>query len=77
MPNVLIRDVDIFDLDRIKAQAKRQNRSLQAEMKIIIKAAAERRDPMSELELIRKIRASNKKINKTDSVDLLREDRNR
>jgi plasmid stability protein len=77
MPNVLIRDVDTLDLDRIKARAKRQNRSLQAEMKIIIKAAAERRDPISELELIRKIRASNKKINKTDSVDLLREDRNR
>lgn len=77
MPDVLVRDIDVLDLDRIKLRAKRQNRSLQAEMKMIFHSAASRPEPLSELELIRKIRASNTKVNKTDSVDLLREDRNR
>jgi plasmid stability protein len=77
MPDVLVRDVDVSVLDKIKLRAKRQNRSLQSEMKIIFSEAAEKREPLLELELIRKIRASNTKVNKTDSVDLLREDRER
>ncbi len=77
MSSVLIRDVDGAVLDAIKLWAKRRNRSLQSEMKIIMQAAAERREPLSELELIRKIRASNTKVNKTDSAELLREDRDR
>jgi plasmid stability protein len=76
MPNVLVRDVDVSVLDRLKLRAKRQNRSLQAEMKIILQDAA-RREPLSELELIRKFRALNTKVNRTDSADLLREDRDR
>ena len=44
MPDVLVRDVlvrgvPIATLDKIKARAKRQNRSLQSEMAIIIKRA--------------------------------------
>jgi plasmid stability protein len=77
MPNVLVRDVEVTVLDRLKLRAKRQNRSLQAEVKIILQNAAEQREPLSELELIRKIRASNTKVNKTDSAELLREDRDR
>lgn len=77
MPNILVRDVEVSVLDRLKLRAKRQNRSLQTEMKIILNKAAEQREPLSELELIRKIRASNTKVNKTDSADLLREDRDR
>ncbi|MGB7208206.1 MAG: hypothetical protein WBD27_06050 [Pyrinomonadaceae bacterium] len=77
MPNVLVRDVEVTVLDRLKLRAKRQNRSLQAEVKIILQNAAEQREPLTELELIRKIRASNTKVNKTDSAELLREDRDR
>ena len=82
MPDVLVRDVlvrnlQISTLDKIKARAKRHNRSLQTEMTIIINNAANQAEPLSELELIRKIRDSNTKVNKTDSADLLREDRNR
>ncbi len=77
MPNVLVRDVEVSVLDRLKLRAKRQKRSLQAEMKTIFEDAAARPEPLSELELIRKIRASNTKVNKTDSADLLREDRDR
>lgn len=77
MPNVLVRDVEVSVLDRLKLRAKRQNRSLQAEMKIILHDAAARREPLSELQLIRKIRSLNTRVNKTDSADLLREDRDR
>ena len=77
MPNVLVRDVEDSVLDRLKLRAKRQNRSLQAEMKIILQDAAARREPLSELQLIRKIRSLNTRVNKTDSADLLREDRDR
>lgn len=77
MPNVLVRDVEVSVLDRLKLRAKRQNRSLQAEMKIIFREASERLEPMSELELLRKFRSSLTKVNKSDSADLLREDRDR
>lgn len=77
MPNLLVRDLDVSVLDRLKLRAKRQSRSLQAEVKIILQNAASRPEPLSELELIRKFRASNTKINKTDSAELLREDRDR
>lgn len=77
MPNVLVRDVEVSVLDRLKLRAKRQNRSLQAEVKVILQNAAAIPEPLSELALIRKIRASNTKVNKTDSADLLREDRDR
>jgi len=77
MPDVLIRDVDVAVLDRLKSRAKSQNRSLQSELSNILRDSANRREPMSELELIRSIRASITKKQQTDSVELLREDRNR
>lgn len=77
MPNVLVRDVDISVLDRIKLYAKRQNRSLQAEMTLIMRDASERPDPSERLKEIRRIRASIKNKQQTDSAILLREDRDR
>lgn len=77
MPDVLVRDVEASVLDKLKVRAKRRNRSLQAEMKIILTAAADIQEPLSSLEVIRRIRASNTKVNRTDSADLLREDRER
>ena len=77
MLELLVRAVDAAILDKIKRNAKRRNRSLQSEMKIMMTEIAERPEPLSELELIRKIRASIKTPQTTDSVELLREDRNR
>ena len=77
MPNVLVRDLEVAVLDRLKVRAKGQKRSLQAEMKIILSEAANKREPLSELQLARKIKASLTNKNQTDSVELLREDRNR
>lgn len=75
--DVLIRNVEPATLDKIKLWAKKRHRSLQSELKLIVDAAAERREPLSELELIRKIRSSIKTRQTTDSADLLREDRDR
>ena len=77
MPDVLVRNVDVAVVDRLKLRAKRNNRSLQSEMKIMITEIADRPEPLSELELIRKFRNANTRVNKTDAADLLREDRDR
>lgn len=77
MPDVLIRDIDVAVLDRVKLRAKIHNRSLQSEMKMMVNEFAEKPEPLSEFELISKIRASIKTPQTTDSVELLREDRNR
>lgn len=75
--DILIRKIEVSVVEKLKAKAKKQNRSLQAEMKIALQNAASRLEPMSEQELIRKIRESNTKTNRTNSADLLREDRDR
>lgn len=77
MPNVLVRNVEVSVLERLKLRAKRQNRSLQSEMNIILRDAAEKREPLTELELARKVKASLKNVQQTDSAQLLREDRDR
>lgn len=77
MPNVLVRDVEITVLEKLKSRAARMGRSLQSEVKIILQDAAGVTKPLSELETARKIRASLTVKNQSDSVDLLREDRAR
>jgi plasmid stability protein len=77
MPDVLVRDLDVEVIDRLKNLAKSENRSLQAEMKSILSEASRRGGRRSEIEAIRAIRARVKTPQKTDSADLLREDRDR
>jgi len=77
MPNVLVRDVEITVLEKLKSRAASKGRSLQSEVKIILKDAAGMNKPLSELETARKIRASLTVKNQSDSSDLLREDRAR
>lgn len=78
MKQVLIRDIDDNLLNKLKNLAKKHGRSLQAELKLIISNATEMSDTRpflaakkirNKLELTRK--------NFTDSVDLLKEDRQR
>lgn len=77
MPNVLVRDVDVAVLERLKLRAAGKGRSLQAELKILFKEAADKKEPLSGLETARKIRTSLSNRNQTDSAELLREDRSR
>ncbi|MBA2333507.1 MAG: Arc family DNA-binding protein [Blastocatellia bacterium] len=77
MPNILIRDVEIIVLEKLKRRAAGEGRSLQSEMQRILKDAAGRMEQLSELETARRIRASLTKENRSNSVELLREDRRR
>ncbi|MBP6001879.1 MAG: hypothetical protein KA746_00460 [Pyrinomonadaceae bacterium] len=77
MPDVLVRDVDVVVLERLKSKAKRHNRSLQSELSVLLRRASEQEEPISRLELVRKIRSSIKNVQTTDSTELLREDRER
>ena len=75
--DVLVRKVDIATIEKLKHKAKRQKRSLQAQMLIVLRSAAEKTEPTDRLEEIRRIRASIKNRQQTDSAILLREDRDR
>lgn len=77
MPNVLVRDVEISILEKLKARAARRSRSLQSEMQLILKDAATKVEPLSDLETARKIRKSLTVTKHSDSAELLREDRQR
>lgn len=76
MPSVLVRDVDISTLKKLKLKAAREGRSLQAEVQLILDRAVQS-EPLSELETARKIRSALGTREQTDSAELLREDRRR
>lgn len=77
MADVLVRDLEASVVDRLKRRAERQKRSLQTELSIILTEVANRPDPLTERELLRKFRNSIKNKQQTDSAILLREDRDR
>ena len=77
MPNILIRDLDTKTIKRLKSRAAAGGRSLQAEVKSILESSA------TEMTLD-EIRRESEQISKKfegrwtlNSVDLIREDRNR
>jgi plasmid stability protein len=77
---ILVRDIDPLTLEQLKDRAKRNRRSLQAEVKVILEEVANReRRRMDAEEFLRiadRIRlTSGPQI--SDSVDLIREDRDR
>ena len=76
MAEVLIRDLDRATVEKLKRRARKNHRSLQAELKQILEGAA----PLSLQEFrvaVDTIRASLKGRRHGDSVRLLREDRDR
>ncbi|HLF81830.1 MAG TPA: hypothetical protein VI410_08680 [Anaerolineales bacterium] len=80
MSQILIRDLSPDTVEQLKERAKRNRRSLQAELRLLLEEAAlrERRRVHREeyLRIIDRIRAaSGHQV--TDSVDLIREDRDR
>jgi plasmid stability protein len=77
MPNVLVRDVETSILEKLKIRAAGNGRSLQSEVQLILKDAAAKAEPLSELETARKIRESLQVKKQSDSGELLREDRER
>lgn len=76
MPQLLIRNLETETIERLKERAKLHNRSLQGEAKSILELSAKMTMEEARERAI-KIRASFGKKKFTDSVELLREDRDR
>jgi plasmid stability protein len=74
---VLVRDIDKAVMKRLKARAERHGRSLQMELKTILEQAARQQDMVSARKLIDRVRAELAGRRHSDSVDLIREDRER
>jgi antitoxin FitA len=77
MADVLVRGLAPNVLARLKSQAKRKGRSLQAEMKEILERAARMPDESDIPEAIRRVRAMFRGRRFSDSTPLIREDRER
>lgn len=79
MAQILVRNLSKAVVDRLKQRAKRNGRSLQAEAKTILEGAA--RSPQADMasarRLIDEVRAKFKGRTFPDSVELIREDRDR
>ncbi len=76
MPQILVRNLDVATLDRLKARAKAHGRSLQAEVKLILEQSAQQ-DAATfwtrATALQQSLAASGRAFH--DSVDDLREER--
>lgn len=78
MPNILIRNIEKETLDRLKAQAKNNNRSLQEELKELLEMhSGVKQDRAIEMvqELQREYKASGKEF--PDSSEEISKDRQR
>jgi antitoxin FitA len=77
MAQILVRDLDPAVVERLKQQAKRNHRSLQAEVRAILEGAAHERSKAETLARADVIRALLGHRQFSDSADLIREDRER
>ncbi len=77
MANLTIRNVDDEVVERLKKKAKDNGRSLEAELRELLKQAAKRKSPEELLAIADRIAAMTPDVPQTDSAELLREDRDR
>jgi plasmid stability protein len=77
MASVLIRDLDPAVVDRLKARAEGNGRSLQKELKAILEAAAAQATCAEARAAAERIRQMLGGRQFSDSTDLIREDRDR
>ncbi|MEW6201118.1 MAG: hypothetical protein AB1546_04030 [bacterium] len=79
MAEILVRNLDDNVVDRLKKSAKKRGCSLQAEVKMILELAANapQADIVSARKLVHRIRRRFKGRDFPDSVELIREDRDR
>ena len=76
MAQVVVRDIAPDVYEKLKARAKQNSRSLEAELRILFQAAVEEPVTYQNDEII-KVRALFAGRRFSDSVELLREDRDR
>ena len=78
MANLTIRNLDDKVVERLKKKAKDNGRSLEAELRLLLKQAANRKSPEELLAIADRIAAMTPEgVKQTDSAELLREDRDR
>jgi plasmid stability protein len=78
MPGILVRDIPDVLYKKLKLRAQANNRSLQQEVKVILKEAVDP-DIEKSIKMAAKIRKElgTKKAHYSDSTELIREDRQR
>lgn len=77
MAQLLVRDLDPEIVERLKQRAKRHNRSLQGEARLILEEAARGVSMEEAREVAERIRKSLAGTMLSDSAELIREDRDR
>ena len=77
MASVTIRNLDNDVVEMLKARAKENNRSLEAELRALLTEAARHPSSKTLVDLARLIRSMTPDVPQTDSAELLREDRDR
>lgn len=76
MAQVLVRDLDPEVVETIRESARRSGRSLEAELRVILEAAARRRST-DFWEVAERLRRGTADRRRTDGADLIRADRDR
>lgn len=76
MPGILVREVEVEVLEKLKRRAKQNGRSLQSEVRSIIVDFVEK-GSLSDEETATAIKESLRGREFSDSAELLREDRDR
>ena len=76
MPQLLVRDVEPAVMDKLRARARRNGRSLEAEARVIFRTAVAT-DPSEMQAEVERVRALFAGRSFSDSAALLREDRKR
>jgi plasmid stability protein len=74
---VTIRNLEREVVDALKARAQRNHRSLEAEVRVVLRDLVSRGSTSSLRELADQIAALTPKVPQTDSTELVREDRMR
>ena len=77
MANVIVRNLDDEVVERLRARAKTNSRSLEAELRVLLTNAVRRHRPKDLIELADRIAAMTPNVPQTDSTLLVREDRDR
>ena len=77
MSTLTVRNVDDDVVAALKARAKRNKRSLEAEVRMLLRDAVHRGSRTSLRDLADRIAALTPKVPQTDSTELVREDRAR
>ncbi len=79
MAQILVRNLNDDVVERLKARAKANSRSLQAEVKMILQHASQQVSPAEAWAAIEQFREEMKRTGRTfsDSAELIREERDR